>query len=149
MFPQETNAPPAPTSTVNLASHTLPVPMEGSGTHNTPNVSALRILSGMARIVSPVEMDKFTKETWAAVAPTECSSMETSVSPFPSHSARPSIMLNGTVPYVLVSRATPYKECHAYALVSKLKAIVMSATPSPTPNGSMVSANALKDSTKT
>lgn len=147
--PQETNVPLAPISTGNPASRTHHAQMEGSGTPNTPNVYALRILSGTARVVSLVEVGKFTLETWAAAAPMECSSMEASVSPFLSRSARLSITLNGTAHNVLVSLDIPFKECPASAQVFKLMDIVMSATPSLTPNGSMEFVNALEDSTKT
>lgn len=146
--PQEINVQLAPISTGNPASRTHHAPMEGSGTPNTPNVCALRILSGMARIVSPVEVGKFTLETWDAAAPMECSSMEASVSPFLSHNARLSITLNGTAHSALVSLDIPFKECPASAQVFKLTDIVMSATPSLTPNGSMESVNALEDSMK-
>lgn len=123
--------------------------MDEFGTPNILNVCALRIPSGMERIASLVEMDKFTLEIWVVAVPMEPSLMAVNVSRFLFRNVNPSPTLNGTVPNALVFPDILFKACPAFVLVLKTMDIAMSATLSRTLNGSMEFANAIKDIIKT
>lgn len=100
-----------PSSVTANVSPDSPAPTEGSGTPQSPNVSAHQILSGTAISACSALTVRPTRPTWGVPAYPVPSLMAASVPLFPSTNAHQSLVLYGTASLVSAIQAMQWSEC--------------------------------------